>query len=186
MIPPDLPIIDLPLQSAQPIGTEYEVINTINSSHHHSGGPINNNYNSTIINGMGNFTSSTNSTLESTYQPGISSTHPPYVHGLSETNPQGPIMEPTISSLGSWLKTTATDLLKAATGDDDWYQPRDIQVGQLMFGNSGNAQIYESSKGYGWLVDDAKDDYGILDNLKYVGDDNFHDGQMGSGFNSEF
>ncbi|GMG20961.1 unnamed protein product [Ambrosiozyma monospora] len=183
MLPMDLPNIDLPLQSylnMKSIGTEYEVMNTINSLHQHNG-PAPPNQTNNPANNTGNFASTTNlaSVTASNYELAISSSHAPY----SSNVPPGSTMDSSISSISSWLKSTTGDWLK--TSGDDWFH-KDIQVGQLLLGNSGNAEICQTSKNdYGWLVDEVKDDYGILDSLKYVGDDDHHHvfEQFDGGFN---
>ncbi|GMF04739.1 unnamed protein product [Ambrosiozyma monospora] len=175
VLPTDLPSIDLPLQSysnTKSIGTENEVMNAIDSLHQHNRSTSSDQINNTV-NHMGVSASNFESAIPS------SESQAPYVS--NESILQGPGVGPgptfakdsPVSSNSSWLKTTATDFLQAA--DDDWFHLRDIQVGQLMFGNSGNAKICQSSnRDYGWLVDEVKDDYGILDNLEYVGEDNYH------------
>ncbi|GME73272.1 unnamed protein product [Ambrosiozyma monospora] len=175
-LPTDLPSIDLPLQSyssTKPVGTENEVLKGINSSHQHSGLTPTDQTNITV-NDMGNFSFTTNTAAAaSTYESAIFSTQvqPPYLSNENVPHVAGaglgpsPTQDSPLSPNSSLVKTTATDFLTAAS--DDVCHPRDI--------HSGDAKTcHFSSKDYGWLVDEVNDDYGILDNLKYVGDDNYH------------
>ncbi|GMF08711.1 unnamed protein product [Ambrosiozyma monospora] len=118
---------------------------------------------------MGNSSSNTASNFESAIPssqlqvPSLPNENTPQVSGTG-LGPS-PTRNLPLSPNGIWWKRTATDFLKSAS--DDLCHPRDI--------HSGNDEISQSSnKDYGWLVDEAKHDDGILDNLKYVGYDNYH------------